>query len=174
MRVVKAQKLSLEEVFDRELLLLLPYYIMRYEKEVPQYEKNEAARENFLRDVAALKARMEQAESSGEKYAVYERISELIVKVADHILRKQPKAREGVEQIMGGHPYELRTQKAWEAGIEKGREEGEKKGRIEGRIGTYVDLIRDRVLSVSDAARRLDLTPAEFAHRAADLGLPLP
>ena len=39
--VMKAQAYTKEEIFQKNLLVLLPYYILRYESKIPQIEKSE-------------------------------------------------------------------------------------------------------------------------------------
>ena len=45
---------------------------------------------------------------------------------------------------------------------EEGREEGRKEGREEGRILTMIDLVSEKLISISEAARRLNLSDQEF------------
>lgn len=56
--------------------------------------------------------------------------------------------------------------KGIEKGIEKGREEGREEGRAEGRIDTLVSLVKDGLLSLTDAAKRADLSIDEFKIKA--------
>ena len=180
-QVVKAQTLSLDAIFERELILLLPYYLMRYENQAAQIEGSDEKREVFVREMEEIRQRLAAAEDPHEKYAIYQRIAELIIKVAEHVLRDQPKMREGVERVMGGHPYELIGQKildegrkqGMEQGRKQGMEQGVKQGMEQGRIGTYTDLVREGLFTVSEAARRVGLTAAEFVRQAHEMGLAL-
>ena len=45
---------------------------------------------------------------------------------------------------------------------EKGMEKGVAKGKVEGRLGAFSDLVKDGLLSVKEAAARLNMTEAEF------------
>ena len=47
-------------------------------------------------------------------------------------------------------------------GIEKGREEGIKEGIKEGTINVLISLVKDGILSISDAAKRAGISVAEF------------
>ena len=47
-----------------------------------------------------------------------------------------------------------------------GKEEGRKEGREEGRLETFVELVKDGLLSVKEAARRLNMTVPEFEKAA--------
>ena len=45
--VIKVQQYSLEEIFDRKLLFFLPIYIFSHEKQLPEYESDEAKLRNL-------------------------------------------------------------------------------------------------------------------------------
>ena len=49
----------------------------------------------------------------------------------------------------------------------KGKREGKREGKQEGVLETLASLVRDGVLTLSDAARRANLTPAEFQSKTA-------
>ena len=51
-------------------------------------------------------------------------------------------------------------------GMAKGRIEGRIKGQAEGEIKTLADLVRDGILTIGDAAKRANLSVAEFAEKA--------
>lgn len=51
---------------------------------------------------------------------------------------------------------------AKEEGWEKGREEGRKVGREEGRQETYLELVRDGLITLKEAAKRLDTSMEEL------------
>ena len=49
-----------------------------------------------------------------------------------------------------------------EKGIAKGREEGIKEGIKEGTVNVLISLVKDGILSISDAAKRAGMSVAEF------------
>ena len=49
-----------------------------------------------------------------------------------------------------------------EAGEKIGREAGEKIGKAKGKLDAYIGLVKDGLLSISDAALRLNITEDEF------------
>ena len=54
-------------------------------------------------------------------------------------------------------------------GEAKGRAEGEAKGKAEGKLATLADLVRDGLLPLREAARRADMSEAEFEAATASL-----
>ena len=51
-------------------------------------------------------------------------------------------------------------------GEAKGRAEGEAKGKVEGFLRAMIELVKDGILTVPDAARRANMTEAEFEAKA--------
>ena len=60
--------------------------------------------------------------------------------------------------ITGGHVLEHEGKKVCNAGMQAGKEEGKKDGVIE----ILVSLVMDKILSVSEAAKRANMTQPEF------------
>lgn len=64
--------------------------------------------------------------------------------------------------------YEAKTilnegkQQGWVLGRESGLAEGHKSGLVEGRTKTYLELVRDGVLDITDAAERIPMEEAEL------------
>ena len=52
--------------------------------------------------------------------------------------------------------------KAWDDHIERGRKEGREEGRTEGRREVLISLVSDGLLALSEAAKRANLSEAEF------------
>jgi hypothetical protein len=47
--------------------------------------------------------------------------------------------------------------------IEAEREAGQKEGERKGQLGTLIDLVRDNLITISEAAKRAEMTEANFA-----------
>lgn len=77
-----------EEILEKRLFFLLPFYIMRYEK-----ADLEIGKEKEYRDLI-----------------------ELIIRIADYILRKRKKARKGFGDVMGGKVLELESDQLMQQG----------------------------------------------------------
>ena len=72
------------------------------------------------------------------------------------------------EQALLAHDYALETARAegLEQGLERGHEEGLEqgleRGKVEGQIFTFIDLVRQHVLTSEFASDQLGMTVAEF------------
>ena len=80
----------------------------------------------------------------------------------DRKMFSQLRMRE--EQALLAHDYALETARAEgiEKGLERGREEGIEQGLERGKIFTFLDLVRQHVLTSEFASEQLDMTVAEF------------
>ena len=68
--------------------------------------------------------------------------------------------RRREEQALLAHDYALETARA--EGIEQGFEQGLERGKVEGQIFTFIDLVRQHVLTSEFASEQLGMTVAEF------------
>lgn len=91
------------------------------------------------------------------------RILETAKNVAESLAVHYEKVQEGVTEIMGGQILELECVKQWNAGMEEGRKEG--------KLITLNDLVKEGVLTVSEAARRASMTEEKYAEQIKQLGL---
>ena len=64
------------------------------------------------------------------------------------------------EQDLLAQDYALETARA--EGIEQGIEKGLERGKVEGQIFTFLDLVRQHVLTSEFASKQLGMTVAEF------------
>ena len=84
----------------------------------------------------------------------------------DRKMFSQLRMRE--EQALLAHDYALETARAegLEQGLERGHEEGLEqgleRGKVEGQIFTFIDLVRQHVLTSEFASEQLGMTVAEF------------
>jgi hypothetical protein len=130
-RVIKAQNYTADEIFKKKLLVLVPFYLMRYEDELSIMDRDEGRKNKFYEECMDLRVRLEK--EIGDKEVIYTDLINLILRVADHILDEHKKMKKGVKDIMGGKVLELTSEKLIKKGIREGREEGLREGRREGR-----------------------------------------
>ena len=53
--------------------------------------------------------------------------------------------------------------------VQEGKREGKQEGKQEGVLETLASLVKDGILTLADAARRANLTPAEFQKKTASM-----
>lgn len=107
---IKLETYTKDSNFEKNLLMLLPFYIMRYEKNI-----HEEIRTNLVKEL-----------SGADKAALYMDLNKLIIKIADYICQSEEVVRKGIGDVMGGKVLELESERL--------RAEGEKIGEIKGEI----------------------------------------
>lgn len=129
-QVMKSQQYTLEEIFEKNLLLLIPFYIFSHETRFDEYEKDKSKLKTLQKEYEQIKNKLEELLNQGA-ISEYTRctIIDMSNKVLEHIAVKYDSVREGVKTVMGGKvlEYEAKTIKreGLEEGIEQGIEQGE-------------------------------------------------
>ena len=98
-RCVKVKEYSREAIFARKLLMFLPYYAMRYEKDWERMEQDPERKEQFLNDFREAVAHLR--DSVGEYGDLLTNdLLQMMRDIAHHLLRKHKDIQKGVEEIM--------------------------------------------------------------------------
>ena len=132
---VKLNEYTKDKIFEKNLLMFLPFYIMRYEKDIHEMSENPEMFQSLLNDYEEIRINLERELSGADKTALYMNLNKLIIKIADYICRNEKTVRKGIGEIMGGKVLELeserleRLQKEAEA---EAKAIGEAKGRVIG------------------------------------------
>ena len=103
-KVVKLQNYTKDDIFRKDLLFFLPYYIMRYEKQVKELADNTEKLQLLLQEYADIRIQLEKTLYGKTESALYADMINLITKISDHILRSEEKVKKGVNDAMGGKP----------------------------------------------------------------------
>jgi len=117
--IIRVQAYTKDEIFEKRLLLLLPYYIMRYEKQLKEICADKEKLENFLKEVKEIRIRMENTFTEEEE-RICANLNELMIQISDYLLREEAEARKGVDEIMGGKVLELHSERMMRLGREEG------------------------------------------------------
>jgi hypothetical protein len=133
----------LDEIFQKRLLLLLPYYLMRYETRAEAIARDDNRTAQLIVECLDLRARLETETVGTGDALLYEQLVELIIMVSDHMLATQDALRKKVKRAMGGEVLELMRERAerlereakqqgFEQGLEQGIEQGIEQGLEQG------------------------------------------
>ena len=131
-QVMKSQQYTLKEIFEKNLLLLIPFYIFSHEARFEEYEKDKMKLKALQEEYGQIKNKPEELLNQG---AISEYMKCTIIdmsnKVLEHIAARYDSVKEGVKAVMGGKvlDYEAKTIKreGLKEGIEQGIEQGEDK-----------------------------------------------
>ena len=130
--VLKVQSYSLQQIFDKNLLFLLPFYIFNLEKNFPQYEASKEALESLKNVYSDFMLKLENAVDTGRISVYYERIIlDMSKKVLENIAAKYHNIQKEVNNIMGGQVLEHEGKTIYNAGIKEGIAIGQREANFE-------------------------------------------
>ncbi len=132
--ILRAQNYTVNSIFEKRLLILLPYHILRYESFLKNSGSNTKKLEQLLTDYQKINDALEQC-TDDKKSTLYIDMITLIEEIADYIIQKDNKnVRERLGDIMGGKILQLESERL--------RELGEAKGRKTERIEAIQNMIK--------------------------------
>lgn len=101
--IMKVQEYSLDEIFAKNLLLLIPFYIFSHEKDFVVYNTDKKRLEELKTEYQDILARLEKSEHEGIIGAFDKRtIIELSGDVIKEITQKYENVQKGVGGMMSG------------------------------------------------------------------------
>ena len=103
------ERYTQDVIFQKKLLFLLPFYVIRYEKSREDIEKDPEKLQKLLDEYVTISRRLEESLLENGKEALYRYLVEVILKIADYIFSDSEKTKKGVDRAMGGEVLELKT-----------------------------------------------------------------
>ena len=101
--IMKVQSYSLDEIFEKRLLMLIPFYIFSHEKSFSEYNNNEQKLEELKAEYRIILERLDDLEKQGIIGAFDKRtIIELSSDVIREIARKYENVQKGIGAMMRG------------------------------------------------------------------------
>ena len=138
---VKVEHYTKDSIFEKKLLMLLPFYIMRYEKQKEILDQDEEKLKILLDEYADIQRKLHESLQNQDMEEYYTDMVSFITKVSDYIFRDSEKTKKGLEKTMGGEVLELESEKL----IRKGRQQGIQQGMQQGiQTNTAETVIRMR------------------------------
>ncbi|MCD8067424.1 MAG: helix-turn-helix domain containing protein [Lachnospiraceae bacterium] len=126
-QVLKTQQYTIDEIFDKKLLMLIPFYIFSHEKDFPEYNTNEEKLEELKTEYSTIADRLRHLKETGQITEYQHRmIIDMSGKVLKNIAAKYDNVREGIEETMTGRIIETEASRIYH----EGEKHGEKRGEI--------------------------------------------
>ena len=136
---IKMADYTKDSIFEKNLLMLLPFYIMRYEKKGHDFNNNPELFQVLLNEYEEIRISLEKELTETGRSELYTDLTKLIVKIADYIFQKEEDVRKGIGEIMGGKVLELESERLKAEGKAIGQAQGEN------RLGSLITrLIQDQ------------------------------
>ena len=139
-----------DSIFEKNLLMLLPFYIMKYEKKGHDFNNNPELFQVLLNEYEEIRVNLEKELTETGKSELYTDLTKLIVKIADYIFRKEEDVRKGIGDIMGGQVLELESERLKTGGMIAGAIKTCKKFKLD-QEAAVKNVIEEFSLSEKDA-----------------------
>ena len=125
---------SLEKIFRKDLIFLLPFYIIRYRSRNSSgcIVQDSDDFQQLMNEYQSIKQYLTEKLYNEKKENLYLTIIELSNKIIDYIFADNLPARKGLGDIMGGQVLELATDRLVEESIQKGIQQGIETGMQQG------------------------------------------
>lgn len=130
--IMKESDFTIENIFDKQLYLMIPFYIFNYENELKDINNNEERLEDLTNLYREIVEKLDDELRNGR---LQERSYGVIITVTHSVLYKltmnHEKVQEKVGDIMGGKELELPEVVLYKKGFEEGKVEGKLEGEEE-------------------------------------------
>ncbi len=119
--IMKMQTYSLDEIFEKGLLMLIPFYIFSHERSFSEYNSNERRLEELKAEYRRILERLDEREKQGVIGAFDKRtIIELSGDVIMEIAQKYENVQKGVGDLMVGALIQTEARTILKQGIDQG------------------------------------------------------
>lgn len=160
--IMKVQTYSRDDIFEKGLLMLIPFYIFSHEKSFPEYNSNEQKLEELKAEYQEILERLDELEQQGVIGAFDKRtIIELSGDVIKEIAQKYENVQKGVGDMMGGALIETEARTILNQGIIQGIRQGKSQGISETKKQTALKLLKRGKLTVEEIAEDTGLSVTE-------------
>ena len=169
--IMKVQTYSLDDLFEKRLLLLIPFYIFSHESNFPEYNSNEQKLKELKAEYQVILERLDALERQSVIGAFDKRtIIELSGDVIREIAKKYDNVQKGVGDMMSGALIETEARtilnQGISQGIKQGISQGIKQGVNETKKKTALIMLQDGELSIEKIAKYTGLEIAEVEQLA--------
>jgi len=129
--IMKVKSYSLNDIFNKNLLFLIPFYIFNFESKFKIMNEEKTELQKMLNEYKTILKKLNELLENGHLGEFDKRtIIELSDDVSKFIAEKYQNVQQGVEEIMGGGTIETEAKRILNKGIEQGVELGENKKAI--------------------------------------------
>lgn len=185
--IIHLNDYTLDDIFEKKMIFLLPFYLLRYEKWFRNLDELPDMQEQIIYDFTRIHLWL-TTELGESKQETSINLRQVIMDVVHYLLRPAKSTEERIGDIMGGQVLELYTEKlAREAnerlekslaeakaqaiaqgiaqGVAQGYSEGISQGISQGKLDFLTELIEAKV----KAGKSLEQTAAEVEQSVEDI-----
>jgi hypothetical protein len=175
--VTKISVYTMDEIFEKKLYLLIPFYIFTYESRFQEYDTNEEKLESLKREYQTVIDRLDELTEKGELSSFDKRtIIELADDVMKELTRKYSNIQKEVGDLMSGAMIQTEARRlrdegieqGLEQGLERGMEQGLEQGKTEGKAQMLIKMGREYGLNDVTLLERLKEELSVSSEKAAE------
>lgn len=96
--LMKVQNYTLDDIFEKRLLLLIPFYIFSHEKNFPEYNSNEQKLAKLKSEYRYILERLDELEQQGVIGAFDKRT---IIDLSGDVIKENARKFENVQKVVG-------------------------------------------------------------------------
>jgi len=169
--VMKVQTYSLDDIFEKRLLMLIPFYIFSHENRFPEYNSNEQRLEELKAEYQFILERLDELEQQKVIGAFDKRtIIELSGDVIKEIAQNYKNVQEGIGDMMRGALIETSARTILNQGIKQGIAQGINQGKNQGisqnQKETALRMLKRGKMTIQEIAEDTGLKVAEVEQLA--------
>ena len=165
--VMKVQAYSLDEIFEKHLLLLIPFYIFSHEKRLPEYNSSAEKLSELKAEYQKILERLNKLERQGVIGAFDKRT---LIEVSDDVVKaiaqKYENVQKGIGEIMRGPLIQTEARTILNRGISLGISQGISQGISETRKKTALKMLQRGRLTIDEIAEYSGLNVTEVKQLA--------
>ena len=113
---VKVENYTKDKIFEKNLLMLLPFYVMRYEEAAHTIDKDPEKLQELLEEYEDIRIKLEEELSISGRAELYTDLNKLIIRISDYIFRKEKNVQKGLGEVMRGRVLQLESERLREEG----------------------------------------------------------
>lgn len=148
--IMKVQEYTLEDIFSKGLLLLIPFYIFSHEKKFKVYNSNEQRLAELIAEYRSILERLDKLEQEGIIGAFDKRT---IIEISGDVIREIAQKYENVQKGIGGMMSGALLETEARTILNRGKDEAKKE--------TALRMLQDGELSIDKIAKYSGLDIAE-------------
>lgn len=155
--VMKVQSYSLDDIFEKRLLMLIPFYIFSHEKSFSEYNSNRKKLERLKAEYQEILNKLDELESRGMIGAFDKRtIIELSGDVIKELAKKYGNVQKGVGDMMRGALVETSARTILNQGIREAKRQTALRMLKRGKM-TVDEIAEDTGLSVAEVEQLTEI-----------------
>ena len=151
---IYVENYTTDVIFQKKLLFLLPFYIMRYEKSREKLDKNPKELRELLQEYEKIAGKLEDSLLGRGREAQHRYLVEVIIRISDYIFANSEKTRKGVNAAMGGEVLDLKTDKL----INEIRQDVKEEVRDEVKMEIVIYMLKKGINTLEEIADSTNLS----------------